>query len=149
LSYKLSRNSEGWVESHDHPEIENDHGVIRRVSDYYVVDDPKVAGGKRISTGLMNASTTGSKGMSVDLQNRIESVGLDPYVFVTTPKWIGSVRFVAGGARELGFQVGLDPLDENYHHGEVWGGFTRGKQKALLRKCEWFVQLKDVVLHVD
>ena len=149
MSYKLPRNSDGWVEPHDHPHVEDDHGVIRKVSSFYVVDDPKVEGGKRISTGLMSGSTSGSKGMSVDLQNMIEVAGVDPYIFVTTPKWIGSVRLVAKDVRNLDFMVGQDPIDGNDYHGEVWGTFSRARQKSLLRHSEWFVEIDGVKLCAD
>ncbi len=59
--------------------------------------------------------------MSVDLQQQIEEAGLDARTYVTTPRWVGSLRFEASALRDEGFLVGFDPLPENPHHGEVWG----------------------------
>lgn len=84
-------------------------------------------------------------GMSVDLQQQIEDAGLDAKTYVTTPRWIGSVRFQAGKLRAEDFMVGFDPIfdpiDTNPYHGEVWGKFTKGKQNRLRQLCEWFVPI--------
>jgi hypothetical protein len=34
--------------------------------------------------------------------------------------------------------VGFDPLPENPYHGEVWGAFSKAKQKRLPELCQWF-----------
>ena len=83
-------------------------------------------------------------GMSVDLQQQIEVAGLNTKDFVTTPPWIGSVRFKAGQLRTEEFMVGFDPKDSNPYHGEVWGKFTKAKQNRLRQLCEWFVPIDDV-----
>lgn len=82
--------------------------------------------------------------MSVDLQREIERAGLDVKVFVTTPRWIASVRFVAGALRDIGLQVGFDPIDVNPFHGQVWGAFTRAQQDAMRSACEWLVRIEGV-----
>ncbi|MDR2788308.1 MAG: hypothetical protein LBD06_08115 [Candidatus Accumulibacter sp.] len=64
---------------------------------------------------------------------------------VTNPPWIGSVRFTARQLRDEGFMVGFDPLPpDNPFHGKVWGRFTKGKQKQLLRLAQWFVPIPGV-----
>lgn len=89
-------------------------------------------------------------GLSVDLQHEIEEAGHDARTYVTTPRWIGSVLFQAGELRDEGFMIGPDPIEAkpginaNPHHGEVWGNFTKGKQRRLLELCEWFVQIDGV-----
>jgi hypothetical protein len=40
--------------------------------------------------------------------------------------------------RGEGFMVGFDPLPENPYHGEVWGAFSKAKQKRLPELCQWF-----------
>jgi hypothetical protein len=90
--------------------------------------------------------------MSVDIEPFIVAAGEDPKTYVTTPRWVGSVQFTAGALRGEGFKVGYDPLEEtptepaNPHHGEVWGDFTKGKQRRLLGMAEWFVPIPGVDL---
>lgn len=94
--------------------------------------------------------------MSVDLEKLILDAGLHPQTFVTTPKWVGSIRFVAGNLREEGFQVGYDPLEEeppdqpaNPYHGEVWGTFSRTNQKRLSQLADWYVEIENVGLEIS
>jgi hypothetical protein len=91
------------------------------------------------STGL-------NSGLSIDLQHEIEAAGHDARRYVTTPQWVGSVLFQAGQLRGEGFMVGPDPVEANPHHGEVWGNFTRGKQRRLRELCVWFVPIVGVLI---
>jgi hypothetical protein len=140
------RDANGVVVPHDHEGILPNDGIIRRVSEQQIVLDPKI-GGRRISTSLFEPSTGENGGVSVDLQKLIEGAGLDAKDFVTTPRWMGSIRFEAYQLREEGFLVGYDPindhpdLEDNPYHGEVWGNFTKGKRKKLLQLCSWFVPI--------
>ena len=94
-------------------------------------------------------------GLSIDLQHEIEQAGLDARTYVTTPSWIGSIRFQAGPLREEGFSVGADPIEAtdddkpNPYHGEVWGDFTKQKQRRLRQLCEWFVPIEGVSIECD
>lgn len=138
------RNERGEVIPHDHAQIAADDGVIRRISQHQIVFDPKL-GSQRVSSLAFKPSTGG--GMSVDLQRQIEEAGHDARVFVTSPRWMGSVRFTAGQLRDEGFSVGFDPIPpDNPFHGEVWGAFTRQQQGKLRVLCEWFVELEGVSL---
>lgn len=130
---------------HDHDGIKNGDGVIRRISPQFVVFDPKV-GCNKISTMALNPSTGLNGGLSVDLESEIEQAGLDAKEFVMNPPWIGSIRFDAGQLRAEEFKVGYDPLPDNPHHGEVWGNFTRSKQKKLLKLGQWFLEIEGVAL---
>jgi hypothetical protein len=66
---------------------------------------------------------------------------------VTTPVWFASIRFTAEQFRNEELMVGYDPLPpENPFHGEVWGNFTKGKMRRLLKAAQWFVQPADVTL---
>lgn len=82
--------------------------------------------------------------MSVDLQRAIEDAGLDARTYVTTPRWIGSVRFVACDLRGIGLQIGYHPLETNPYHGEVWGAFSKAQRHALRNVCHWFVEIPGV-----
>jgi hypothetical protein len=144
LPLQPPRDASDNVVPHDHEEILNEHGVIRRVSDQFIVDDEKSPTGRRISKMLFQASSGTNGGMSVDLQNEIEKNGYDAKVYVTTPRFFGSVRLQAGQYRNLGFRVGADPIPMNEYHGEVWGTFSKGKQNRLLGLCDWFVPIPGV-----
>ncbi len=97
-----------------------------------------------MSSMAFKASTGPNGGMSVDLEKEIEKAGLDARAYVTTPRWVGSVRFEAGALRCEGFMVGFDPLPENPYHGEVWGAFSKSEQKRLRELCQWFVSIDGV-----
>lgn len=130
---------------HDHPGIDNADGVIRRISPHHIIFDPKV-GGQKISTMVFEPSSGINGGVSVDLQRQIEEADLVARDYVSEPPWLGSVRFTAGTLRNEGLQVGYDPVPENQHHGEIWGNFTKGKKKQLLRLATWFVEMEGVSL---
>jgi hypothetical protein len=103
---------------------------------------------RRVSSiAFQPSSNAQGGGLSVDLQQEIEALGKNAVQFVTTPRWIGSVRFAAKQLRNEGFIVGYNPLPpDNPHHGEVWGQFSTGKKKQLLRMAEWFVRIPGVSL---
>jgi hypothetical protein len=89
------------------------------------------------------------RGMSVDLKQLMDEAAIDPQVFVTTPKHIGSVCFKASAARNSNLLVGYDPLNDNPYHGEIWGRnrpnrFSGSQSKDLLIACSWFVKIPDV-----
>jgi hypothetical protein len=138
------RDDADQVIPHNHREIKSEHEVIRRISEEQIIEKD----GKRvISSMAYKASTSGNRGMSVDLKQFIESDGVDPKVWVTTPKWIGSVIFNVSQLREMDFMVGYDPIqppDPNPYHGEVWGSFSGNKRKKLKSLATWFVPIENV-----
>lgn len=145
------RDENGSVKPHDHVEIANDDGVIRRIPLHWVV--PGKDGHRRLSSMAFKASSGENAGMSIDLEALIVEAGHDPRVYVTTPKWAGSIRFTAGNLRAEGFMVGYDPLNEeppdqpaNPYHGEVWGSFSKSKQRRLAEIAAWYVELPEVSL---
>jgi hypothetical protein len=138
----------GNVAPHDHPDIHAEDGIIRRIPEHYIVEDAKI-GGRRLSSMAFKASSGVNAGMSVDLQKQIEEAGLDTKTYVTNPPWLGAIRFQAGHLRDEGFQVGYDPTEDNPFHGEVWGNFSKGKQRKLQQICDWFVPIADVSLGSD
>jgi hypothetical protein len=137
------RDQNSRVIPHDHIEITATDGVIRRISQQQLVTDAK-SGSIRISSMAFKPSSGLNGGMSVDLQSSIEGVGLDARVYVTTPRWMGSLRFETGALRAEGFQVGFDPLPDNPHHGEVWGKFSKPQQRRLAELAVWFVPIDGV-----
>lgn len=134
---------EGRVILHDHEEINNSDEVIRRVSEEQIVKKE----GKRIISSILYKPSSGKNGgMSVDLKQLIENDGIDPKVWVTTPKWMGSVIFKVVELRDLDFIVGYDPLPKNPYHGEVWGTFSRSRVKKLKSLAHWLVPIEDTNL---
>lgn len=143
MPLKLPPRNNNVVTPHDHEGILHDDGIIRRISEEYVVYDEKI-GGRRLSSKAFQASSEENGGMSIDLQRQIEEAGIDAREFVTTPCWTGSVIFKAGDLRNEEFKVGFDPITDNPYHGQVWGNFTNGKKKRMRRFCVWFVPIDNV-----
>ena len=137
------RDASGNVIPHDHKDVGPSDGVIRRISETQLVTDKD--GQRRISSKAFQASSGPNGGMSIDLERSIIEAGLDPKTYVTTPRWIGSVRFEAGALRAEGFKVGFDPIPENPHHGQVWGSFSRASKQRLQELSVWFVPIENVV----
>jgi hypothetical protein len=135
------RDALGNVQPHDNAGISADHGIIRRISEQQLVIDEKI-GQRRISSLAFKASKGPLSGMSVDLEQSIVDAGVDARLHVTTPRWIGSIRFLAGDLRAIPYQVGYDPLPANPHHGEVWGDFCRDNRRRLRKICEWYVPIE-------
>jgi hypothetical protein len=109
------RDQHGKIVPHDHPEILDEHHVIRHTVSQDLCPDED---GKRLSSGAFSESTGG--GMSVDIEDWMKVDGLDPLHYVTDPTH-GAVRLKVGDLRKLGLKVGWDPDDANRHHGAVWG----------------------------
>ena len=138
----------GVVVPHDHLGIASEDGIIRRISEEQIVFDQKI-GGRRISSMAFKASSGQNAGMSVDLEASILAAGLEPRNYVTTPRWTGSIRYMASRLRVESFSVGYDPLPENPHHGQVWGNFSKAKQRRLQQICEWYVEIDGVVIGTE
>jgi hypothetical protein len=109
------RDHHGKVVPHNHPEILDEHHVIRHTVPQDLCPD---GDGRRLSSGAFSESTGG--GMSVDIEEWMKVEGLDPLHYVTDPAH-GAVRLKVGDLRKLGLQVGWDPDDAHPYHGAVWG----------------------------
>ena len=145
LSTQPQLDQAGNVIPHDHQEILNTDGIIRRVSPYHIVEYPKVVGGRRISSSLFRESSEPPGGMSIDLMRPLEEGGFDAAVIVTVEPHIAAVVLLAHEFRTLEFRVGYDPLPANPYHGEVWGIFSKSKQRTLLRTCAWLVPVPGII----
>jgi hypothetical protein len=122
------RDQQGKIIPHNHPDIRDEHFVIRHTTSHDVFDD-QTTGRKRLASGAFSESTGG--GMSVDVEEWLIAAGLDPLHYVTDPAH-GAVRLCVGELRKLGFQVGWDPDDAHPYHGAVWGigNGSKGKRKV-------------------
>lgn len=143
----------GNVVPHNHPEIADEDGIIRRISSLFVVPDPKAEGGLKISTAAFSPSSAEyGAGLSVDLERLILEAGIEPRVHVTTPRWFASVWLNAAHFRSLGLMVGYSPIEgsadeePNPYHGEVWGIKTRPQKRSLLKLCSWYVAIPQCAL---
>jgi len=143
------RDAHGKVMPHDHQGIGSADGIIRRISEQWIITEPD--GRKRLSSIAFNPSSSPHGGMSVDLQAQIEEAGLNcrEFLSTTSPQCAGSIRFEAGALRRASLQVGFDPLLSNAHHGEVWGNFTDSmKKRTLPGLATWFVEIEGVAISV-
>lgn len=141
------RDAHEKVIPHDHPGIGSADGIIRRISEQWIIKEAD--GSKRLSSVAFSPSSGLNGGMSVDLQTQIEEAGLNccDYVTTTSPQYAGSVRFEAGALRGAGLQVGFDPLPSNPHHGEVWDNFTDPMKRRILPSLAvWFVEIAGVAI---
>ena len=143
MPLKLPPHNNNVVIPHDHEEILQEDGIIRRISEEQVVFDEKIDG-RRLSSTAFKPSSGVNSGMSIDLQRQIEEAGLVAREFITTPRWTGSIIFKAGDLRHEEFQVGYDPNPNNPFHGQVWGNFSNAKRKRLRGICTWFVPIENV-----
>lgn len=87
--------------------------------------------------------------MSIDIPSFMAADDINPQKWVTTPRWIGSVRLEVEVLRRLQLKVGFDPLpnkqcsDENPYHGEVWGEFSKRVKREIANHANWFVEIPD------
>jgi len=136
------------VEAHDNVDIADTDLLIRRIDAVeHIVPDGR--GGKRVSSEAFKPSSRPPYGLSIDVKRLIESAGIEPVIFVTTPKFRGSVEFAASIPRSVDLMVGLDPLPENKFHGEIWGKvrpdrFTGSQERALQNGASWLVAIPGV-----
>ena len=136
---------------YDEEDIKGEDRIIRRIDpDQHVVwDDNRKC--HRISSKAFQASSVKNGGMSVDIEKLISDSGKDPYQFVTTPKFRGSVWWSASSVRGQGLSIGYAPIEpDNPFHGEVWriGGnsnrFTKNQKSHLQNSAQWFVEIDNV-----
>lgn len=138
------------TDPHDEPLIGADEILIRRIDPIeHIV--PNGQGGLRVSSKAFKPSSRPPFGMSVDVKGLIISAGIEPEIFVTTPKYQGSVAFPVSTVREVDLMVGYHPLAENPYHAEVWGKvrpdrFSPAQERALQSGCGWFVRIPGVDL---
>lgn len=123
------RDPRGNILPHDHPEILDDHHVIRHTNPNDLAFD-ETLGGLRLASGAFSESSDG--GMSVDIEEWIIADGLTSLHYVANPIE-GAVRIRVGDLRLRGYQVGWDPDGGHPHHGSVWGNFNGSKNKRRVK----------------
>jgi hypothetical protein len=122
-----ARDGNGKIIPHDHPEITNDHYIVRHtVPNDLHAETPTHT---RLASGAFSESSDG--GMSCDEQNWMADAGLDTLHYVANPTH-GAVRLNVGALRMLGLQVGWDPDRGHEHHVCVWGIGNGSKRKRKI-----------------
>ena len=135
------RDGDGLVEPHDDFEaIPNDSFVIRYIQRLQLIANEE--GDYRLSSGAFsptNASRDPYRGMSVEMLSRLIADGVDPKTRLPN-NHVGAVLLKAGDLRDLGCQVGPDPMPTNHrYHASVWG-MSRSHPKKLRDMCEWLIR---------
>ncbi len=141
------RDEHGKVMPHDHEGIASIDGLMRRISEQYIVTESD--GRRRLSSMAFSPSSGPNGGMSVDLEAQIEEAGLScrEFLSTTSPQCVGAIRFEAGALRGVNLQVGFDPQPSNPYHGEVWGNFTGAmKSRILPSLASWFMEIEGVAI---
>ncbi|TIN38842.1 MAG: hypothetical protein E5Y10_25000 [Mesorhizobium sp.] len=139
------RDEFGEVTPYNEAQIQPTDGIIRRIPANWIVDDK---GRRRLSSMAFKPSSDRYRGKSVDIESLIIEQGDDPTVYVTTPRWIGSIRYEAGNLHTAGFCIGWDPLPDNPCHGAVWGTFTNDQIRNVLPKmASWLVPINGVDIY--
>lgn len=137
------------VAPYNEERIGDDDIIIRRINpDQHIIWDEN-RNKLRISSKAYNKSSGLRDGMSVDIEALIAAAGVNPKAYVTTPVFTGSVAFLAGKVRALGFWVGYEPIKENPFHGKVWAktekrNFSDSEKRRLAGLATWYVTLPGV-----
>ena len=139
------------MEPFDDPDLLDDDLLIRRIDPENHLTTCHDTNSKKISTKAFCASSGLNGGMSVDIPKHMQAESVDPYEYVTTPKYVGSVVFSAGSARGVELVAAHDPIEDNPYHGQVWRQgsstrFTTRQKRCLLEASSWFVPIPDVIL---
>ena len=126
------RDANGVAIPYDDEDIEAADGLIRHVHPTQLIyDDNKQC--QRVSSGAFSPSQGINGGMSIDLERKLLDNGKDQLAMVPSENH-AAVRLIAGKMRELGHQVGSNPLPENPYHGEVWiSGGSKSQRKRAQR----------------
>lgn len=133
------KDQNGRVVPHDDLTITDEQRVIRHIHPSLYVNDEKVPGGRRVSSGAFSPSGISFPGMSVDLEKDMLDAGLDVLTYV--PEGHGAVAIPVKCVRALALLVGRSPTDANQYHAEVWRGLSGGNFSQSMKN-----KLKDSVI---
>jgi hypothetical protein len=119
------RDGNGFILPHDHPEILDEHHVVRWIAP----GDLHPADGSLTSGAFSESSDSG---MSVEIEEWLTAAGLDLFTHLPNEEF-GAVRLSVGQLRQLGFQVGWDPDTGHDQHGAVWGIGNGSKRRRKIK----------------
>lgn len=148
------RDKHGIVLPHDDEDINDEDGLLRQIHPKYHVcwDDNLKC--HRITSAAFKESQQNAPygGMSIEIESLLVADGIAPENRAHVKS--GIVRLISADMRNLGFEVGSDPIknhpevSDNPYHGEVWG-ITKGMKKraikqAVLESYQWVKKIDGV-----
>ena len=141
-----TRDRDGNVQPHDHPDIIDEAGLLRYVHPDHWIED-RNAGNWRLTSGAFKDDN----GTSVGLETLLQESGKPSTHRLL--RGYGLIRLRAGDARSLETWVGWNPVRDrgpglsNEYHCQIWGiaGESKSKKKSRAREfremCEWTVRI--------
>jgi hypothetical protein len=124
------REESGKIVPHNHPDIHDDHHVIRHIVPPHDLHPDPTTNVTRVSSGAYSES--GGGGMSVDILEWMIADGLyDLYYLSDDTEGATSLR--VGDLRDLGLMVGWDPDGGHPQHGAVWGIANSSKRRRIAK----------------
>ena len=124
------RDPEGIVIPHDHPQLYADDIMLRGIPTQWII--PTNDGGRRISSGAFRQSSDKYQGMSLGAKKILDCAN------ASVEEWAAGrfdavVCLPASELREVGIEVGWDPVPDDPAHCNAWGRLTTGHAKRLAR----------------
>jgi hypothetical protein len=119
---------------HNHEEIAPEDLLVRNIHPDWIVREN---GALRISSAAFTPSSPPGdprSSVSVDLKKLLLEEG--KHAPFNAKPGHGNAELTSRCARELGCQVGWDPVPENNAHSAIWGvGTNKSKRRQLSRNC--------------
>jgi hypothetical protein len=148
-AFVIPRDGAGNVAPHDHPDLQGDNRVIRRISEQFVV--PSANGGRRLSSAVFKNDPRQGY-LSLDSEKCILDLPDEPATYVITPVWVGALiiscaQFRSAQEPKHGdaiWKIGMVPVDGNDCHAGAWGKITAGNSNELQRRSDWLVPIPGV-----
>jgi hypothetical protein len=136
---------QGNVVPHDDAGLRGDSLLVRHINPEQHLYFDENLNRTRIASSAFSA-TNGDpyNGMSVDLTQLLEEADRPHSAMV--PSGFGAVSLRVSDVRELGLQVGSDPIAENPFHGQAWGVKTTTRKKLQRIVLDWVVPLDNAAL---
>ena len=136
----------GNVIVHDHPELHGKYRVFRKVFQNHLHANRD--GSSRLSSQFYKPSTTGTCGLSVDLEQLLVQDGEDVDDFFKDGDCLGVVSFPVEEVRQNDFLVGYEPIPTDIYHGEVWQPQLKRNTfaKQIKEYASWFIPIEGVSL---
>lgn len=131
------RDAQGRVVPHDHPEIHDEDGLMRRLDPLHITKVKKSRSGYRVSSAAFSPASLPNHGISVNHEPGLLADGLDGFWRVPEDK--GLARLRAKDARTEALKVGASPEPDNKYHCEIWGpgrNISGGIRKRLADRAD-------------
>ena len=120
----------GKIVPHNHPDILDDHHLIRHIVPPHDLHPDPITKVVRVSSGAYSESGVG--GMSVDILEWMVADGFYDLYYLSDEKE-GATSLRVGDLRDLGLMVGWDPDGGHPQHGAVWGITNSSKRRRIAK----------------